>query len=96
MNCKIQQALDMQIQTYGAFPRHFMCHGSVDHNSLYSLYFDLVYILLIFCLLCSYIWESTSGQEVICSQNVSQEVARIGVHYSILLNEGLSSKYWHK
>lgn len=37
----------MQIQIYGAFPRHFMCHGSVDHNSLYSLYFDLVYILLI-------------------------------------------------
>lgn len=26
-------------------------------------------------------------------KNVSQKVARIGVHYSILLNEGLSSEY---
>lgn len=37
----------MQIETYGAFPGYFIGHGSVNHNSLYSLYFDLVYILLI-------------------------------------------------
>lgn len=37
----------MQIQIYGAFPRQVTCHGSVDHNSLYGLYFDLVYVPLI-------------------------------------------------
>lgn len=37
----------MQIETYGAFPRHLIYHGSVHRNSLYSLYFDFVYILLI-------------------------------------------------
>lgn len=49
-----------------------------------------ILILFIFCLVaipCSSRGESTSGKKVICIENLSQEVACIDVHYSILLNE---------
>lgn len=82
----------MQITTSGAFSKHFICHGSVDCNSLHSLYFDLVYILLIMYTVFLYI-RKHKWKEVIYIQNLSQEVACIGVHYSILPNEGLSYEY---
>lgn len=46
MNCKVQPYVGhANINLWSILKT--VCHGSVDCNSLYSLYFDLVYILLI-------------------------------------------------